>query len=891
MPPSVGMRFGRYELLSRLGAGGMGEVWRARDHDLRRDVAVKFLPEKFAGDPNRFGRFSQEAIAASKLTHPNIVTIHEVGETSGLHYIVMELVDGETLRAILLAHGERPLSARRLLEIGAQIADGLAKAHAAGIVHRDLKPENVMVTSDGFVKILDFGLVKLLSEASGGSERWFDSAVPTWPESPSPQTAVGAVLGTAGYMSPEQARGRAVDYRSDQFALGAILWEMAAGRQAFRRETPAQTIAAIIEDSPEPLATLNPALPPPARWIIERCLAKEPAERYASTLDLARELRNVRERLPEVDSSGSSPYAVVSASLRRGWKRTAATGVVALALLAVSWGAWEAWKRLGAAGRGGVPVVAVLPLTNLTGQQEYDATAVGIAEVLVSSLAEIQGIQVLSRPATTAFRDRKGDLPAIARQLDATYLVDGVLQRSEQHLRVSFSLIRSSSNVVEWSGTFDGSFPQLFDLQSRVADGVASALRLSVSPAERARIEARPTASPSAWQEYTAALDLLDRSDRPGNAERAIEHLEAALRADPKFAQAHAALGTASWDRYRETGDAAWAYRARDAAQEALRLSPEDADTRLSLSIVYEGRGKPAEALEEVRKSLAIRPNSDGALRQLAYLLVDAGQVEEARDAVRRALALRPAWADNHRALGWVEYKAGRFAAAAAAYRRQTELQPDNAQAFQMLGTALVQEGDLAGAVPAFRESIRLAPDARAWANLGYVYYAQGKPKDAVRAYEEAARIEPASGTIRRSLGDARAKAGDAAGARSDWTAGVDLSRAALKVNPREPRQLKNAAICLAKLGRRDEALQAMQATLEAGPALADSHFGAAVVHALLGDSPAALEELGKALALGASPSQAEQDDDLASVRPLPGFRSLMDKARTTQAKEVKRAS
>src|SRR5512134_1713964 len=250
MPATVGMRFGRYELLSRLGAGGMGEVWRARDQDLHRDVAVKFLPEKFANDPNRLSRFSQEALAASRQIHPNIITIHEIGETSGLHYIVMELVEGETLREILLAHAERPLSVRRLLEIGAQIADGLAKAHAAGIVHRDLKPENVMVTSDGFVKILDFGLVKLRGDGSGG-EQWFDSGAPTWPGpgSPSPQTAAGAVLGTAGYMSPEQARGRAVDHRSDQFALGAILYELATGRQAFRRETPAQTIAAIIEAS------------------------------------------------------------------------------------------------------------------------------------------------------------------------------------------------------------------------------------------------------------------------------------------------------------------------------------------------------------------------------------------------------------------------------------------------------------------------------------------------------------------------------------------------------------------------------------------------------------------------------------------------------------------
>jgi eukaryotic-like serine/threonine-protein kinase len=400
MPPSVGMRFGRYELLSQLGAGGMGEVWRARDHDLHRDVAVKFLPERFAADPNRFTRFTQEALAASKLTHPNIVTIHDVGETSGLHYIVMELVDGETLRAILLAHGERPLSPRRLLEIGTQIADGLAKAHAAGIVHRDLKPENVMVTSDGFVKILDFGLAKLRGDGSGGQGQWLDSAAPTWPESPSPQTAVGAVLGTAGYMSPEQARGRAVDYRSDQFTLGAILYEMASGRQAFRRETPAQTIAAIIDDAPEPLSGLSPTLPPPARWIIERCLAKEPGERYASTLDLARGLRTVREHLTDGAGSHDTPAAGSGAERRPSWRASKGLRVagVLLALLAVVAGTLALSPSLRdrlAVGLELRPVprekgIAVLPFRTTSSDAGDRYRADGLAETLAARLSQLE---------------------------------------------------------------------------------------------------------------------------------------------------------------------------------------------------------------------------------------------------------------------------------------------------------------------------------------------------------------------------------------------------------------------------------------------------------------------------------------------------------------------
>ena len=887
MPPSAGMRFGRYELLSRLGAGGMGEVWRARDHDLHRDVAVKFLPERFAADPGRMGRFAQEARAASSLNHPNIVTIHEIGETSGLPYIVMEVVEGQTLRQVIQAEDGRPFSVRRLLEIGTQIAEGLAKAHAAGIVHRDLKPENVMVTADGYVKILDFGLAKLRSDGSGGQEQWFDSTAPTWPESPSPQTATGVVLGTAGYMSPEQARGRAVDHRSDQFTLGAILYEMATGRQAFRRETPVQTIAAIIDETPEPLATLNPRLSQPVRWLIEgRCLAKNPSERYAATQDLARELRDLRERLSGGDELTPSPRPVVLAGFQ--WRRAARVGAAALAVLGLAWG-WRQCEPPKPYGR--PPVVAVLPVTNLTGQPEHDGTAVGIAEVVVTALTSIDGISTLSRSATTAFGDRKGDLAGVARALDASYLVDGSLQRSADKVRVSLSLIESPSNVVRWSDTFDGAFTQLFDLQSRVATAVADALQRSISASGRERIEARPTASPSAWEQYAASLALLDRADRPGNAERALAKLEAAIRADPRFARAHAALGRACWMRYKETGDPAWADRARDAVQESLRLNPDEAEARLALAIVYEGRGKPAEALEETRKALAVRPNSDEILRQLAFLLADTGNRTEALEAARRAIALRPGFAENHNALGWVHFSAGAFREAAEAYRRQTELQPDNPWGFQMLGAALQMEGDLDGAIAPYREAIRLAPDARAWANLAGVYYAQGRLSDAVLAYEEAARLEPASGTIRRSLGDARAKSGDMQGARRDWRAALELSRVALRTNPRAPRQLKNAAICLAKLGEREAALRTAKDALEAGPALADTQYGVATVYALLGDTRTALALLERALELGASPSLAEQDDEFAAVRALPGFRPLIEKARASRAKEVQSAS
>ena len=302
----AGTKFGHYEILSPLGAGGMGEVYRARDPRLGREVAIKVLPASFSQDADRLKRFEQEARSASALNHPNIVTIHEIGSFDGSSYIAMELVDGLSLRE-MLASG--PLPTKKLLDVAVQTAEALAKAHGAGIVHRDLKPENIVVSKDGFAKLLDFGLAKTFVAPAGDV-----SGAPTI----APQeTQPGTVMGTVGYMSPEQASGRPVDFRSDQFAFGSILYEMATGKRAFQKGTGAQTLAAIIQEEPEPVVQLNPRAPAPLRWIVERCLSKEPDERYASTRDLARDLKSVREHLGEVVSSASGGTSVIEPARRR----------------------------------------------------------------------------------------------------------------------------------------------------------------------------------------------------------------------------------------------------------------------------------------------------------------------------------------------------------------------------------------------------------------------------------------------------------------------------------------------------------------------------------------------------------------------------------------------
>ncbi len=335
MTLAPGARLGPYEITAPLGAGGMGEVYRARDTRLGREVAVKVLPGGAAADPERRARFEQEARSASALNHPNIVTILDIGDVDGQSFIAMEHVEGRTLRDVI---GGGPLAARKTLDLAAQLADGLAKAHAAGIVHRDLKPENVMVSKDGFVKILDFGLAKLTAPLSGSQSEMATAAAP--------DTAAGAVLGTVGYMSPEQASGRAVDFRTDQFALGAILYEMVTGKRPFQRATGAETLAAIIREDPEDAARLSPRSPAPLRWIIDRCLEKDPDDRFASTTDLARDLASLREHLSE---STSATEAITPAPARRRWLQPAAW--LALGLVAGAAAAALLLRREGDAAR------------------------------------------------------------------------------------------------------------------------------------------------------------------------------------------------------------------------------------------------------------------------------------------------------------------------------------------------------------------------------------------------------------------------------------------------------------------------------------------------------------------------------------------------------------
>ncbi len=625
MALAPGTRLGPYEVLSPIGAGGMGEVYRARDPRLGRQVAVKVLPEEVASSRERLRRFEREAQAASGLNHPNVVTIHDVGETDGVPWIAMELVEGSSLRQ-LMAGGALP--PKQVLSVGAQLAAGLARAHGSGIVHRDLKPENVMVTPEGLVKILDFGLAKAAAEPFEGTE------APTATR----QTGAGVVLGTVGYMSPEQATGRPVDHRSDQFALGAILYEMASGRRAFRRPTPMETLTAILREEPEPLSSIQPATPAALASIVERCLAKEPDGRYHSTRDLERDLAEVRDR-----ASGPPRPTAPNRGGRR--LRTAAL----LAVLALAAGALVVVLRARARSPapGAVRSLAVLPLRPLVGNAADEALGLGIADTIIRGLSRAGAIPV--RPLSAVRRYSTGDVDAVsaARELRTDAVLEGSVQRAGGELRVSVNLLRADDGRSIWTESFDVPDTQVFEVEDAVSDAVVSRLQLHLEPVQRDRMKKRFTEDPEAYEAFVLGASEEGKAGPGWGAEhlrKAIGSYERAVALDPRYALAHARLaGAYLWrDLFFEPG-AGFLEKAKSEAERADQLDPELAETHMVRYQIawshYQGFDIEA-ALRELQAARRLDPlvGTD----ELAILYAHMGRTAAFRREVARGLQIDP---------------------------------------------------------------------------------------------------------------------------------------------------------------------------------------------------------------------------------------------------------
>ena len=630
MTLAPGARLGPYEVVAPIGSGGMGEVYRARDTRLGRIVAIKVLRGDLAADADRIDRFEREARSASALNHPNIVTIHDVGVERGTSFIAMEWVDGSSLRD-LVASGKPQLPAS-VATIGAQIAEGLARAHAAGIVHRDLKPDNVMVTTDGLVKILDFGLAKLAPAVSdAGASLATQSA----------DTKAGVLLGTVGYMSPEQAVGGTVDFRSDQFALGVILYELATGVRAFKRDSTPQTLTAIIEDDPEPVQNRNPRVPQQLARIITRALSKKPADRYESTRDLARDLKDL------VHDSSTSQTTAAPARRRSTAAMIAAAAASIVVLAGIAW--WANGRRAAAPVDEMRKVVAVLPFRDLTGDPERAYFAAGVTDEIRGQLVKVSSLRVLSRAA--AQRYGEADIQRLRSDLGAGTALEGSVRLDGQRARVTVELVDTGTEQTIWSEQYDRTIDNVLTVQSEVALQIASALDATLTAEERTRVARPPTANPKAYEIFLRA-QALSGGERQQNL-RAIEMLREAIKLDPTFAVAQASLA------YRlvilsSSDDPKYADLAIEEATKAVAMDPQLGRAHLALATAYGQKGWAAKARPAFLKTLEFDSGEMSALTNLAVLESEVlGRHDAAIAWARQRLGRRPTDSSAFYHLSW----------------------------------------------------------------------------------------------------------------------------------------------------------------------------------------------------------------------------------------------
>ena len=631
MALASGTRLGTYEVIATLGAGGMGEVYRAHHSTLRRDVAIKVLPEAVAADPERIARFEREARAVAALSHPNILAIHDFGNDHGVHYAVTELLEGQTLREAL--HGG-PMPVPRAVAMATQIARGLDAAHTRGIVHRDLKPENLFVLGDGHLKILDFGLAK--ESARAGVDHDAGATVTA-------ATDAGTVLGTAGYMSPEQVRGEPVDHRSDLFSLGCVLYEMLAGRRAFAGTSSIDTMHATLHADPPDVSTLA-TVPPSLARIVSRCLEKKPVDRFQSAADL-------RFALESTTDARSVPARVSSARPRVSARLVIAIAIGILGVAAATY-YWrvERPSRTPPAAAAPQPArgIAVLPFENL-GEAGQAYFAAGVTEEVTLHLAKIGALRVMSRRAVARFKDPAAQLAEMTRELKIGAILTGSVRHAGSQVRVGVQLLAAPSGETLWSEQYDRTVDNIFDVQSDIAIRVARALQASLAPDERARIERVPTANAEAYELYLKQRPL-DPANPTKNAE-GLALLQKAIALDQKFALAHVALAGRLVFR-GHYADRADYMAALDSARTAVAIDPQLARAHYAVGQALSSAGRMDEARLSMQRAIELDSNYWSAMVDLGLLELQSGRIDQSIYWDKRALPLAPNIAHSYYHLG-----------------------------------------------------------------------------------------------------------------------------------------------------------------------------------------------------------------------------------------------
>jgi serine/threonine protein kinase/tetratricopeptide (TPR) repeat protein len=707
----IGQTISHYRILQKLGGGGMGVVYSARDSVLDRAVALKFLPPDALQDKFSLDRFLREARAAAALNHPNICTVHEIGEDAeNQPFIVMEFLEGDTLKNLISG---RPLRTERILDISLQVADALDHAHTRGITHRDIKPANIFVLQSGQAKILDFGLAKLTARLPASSES--STHGPPHASHADPQdtlTSAGASMGTVAYMSPEQARGDSLDARSDLFSFGAVLYEMATGIQAFRGATSAVVFNAIFNTHPGPATSVNPELPAGLETIVSKALEKDREFRYQSAAEMRSDLKRLKRDLDpgRVIPSRRGPGSPGFPSRRAERPQNS---------------------------------VAVLYFENLSTAKEDEYLRDGMTEDIITELANIKNLKVFPRPAMLPYRDKPVTAPQVGHELQASYVLGGSLRRSGNRLRITAQLVETRSGHTVWAQRFDREMADVFEVQDEIARSIAQAFRINLSPQEEKKIASKPTENSVAYDYYLRGRSYARRE----SLEFALQMYEQAIRLDPNFALAHAGVAYICGIIYEvREHDPKWVDRGDAACNRAMELDPNLPEALVARARILYSQQKHDEAIDLAHGAIGIKPDCEGVYNILGRAYFASGRFEEAATLIEKAIEANGDDYNVYIPFTNALERLGRFAELDR-YRemevrmleRQLELVPEDVRARSLLAADYANSGRADDAARHLEMTIALRPnDSNVLYNAACTYGILGKKAETLELLRRA---------------------------------------------------------------------------------------------------------------------------------------------------------